>query len=143
MFNRRTLFLLTGAAGLLAGSSLVGCGGGGGSSTLVGINPSNPRQETRVNYGTLVLTLRTRQTFYAVGEPVPFVFTITNTGPETVTYQRLGPLVPPGSEVDVVIARVFSGTEQIWMRTEVTESNFPNPVYVSFAPGQTREYQFS
>ncbi|MES2465224.1 MAG: hypothetical protein V4671_32050, partial [Armatimonadota bacterium] len=119
---------------------LSGCGGS--SSTAITNNPNpNPPQVTRGQYGPLQFTLSTTKTVFAVGETVPFVFTITNTGSETVSGfagDRFG-----RESGDLIGADILRDGARIWTKDGLTLGGTGSLSRVSFNPGESRRFEFS
>ena len=129
--NRRTLLL--GAAGTISGfmvsGLLAGCGGGDG---ITGGNLNSPLV-TRGQYGALQFTLSTTKSVFSVGEEVPFVFTITNTGSQPALFGDAGP---------PYTARIARGDTLIWDRYYGYGFG-AGFMMATLAPGESRRYDFS
>ena len=129
--NRRALLL--GVAGTMSGfmvsGLLAGCGGGGGSTAA----DPNPPLMTRGQYGALQFILSTTRSTFAVGEKVPFVFTITNTGSEPIVF---------GDAAPMYTAHIAQGNTLVWDRYYGYGfgAGYRD---ATLAPGESRRHEFS
>jgi hypothetical protein len=149
-------FVSLGPAAALCLTALGVLSGCGGSSTAIGNNPdpANPPQVTRGQYGPIQFTLSTTKSVFAVGETVPFVFTVTNTSSESlIGFVQDRPRREIGDFIEAEISQTREQSQRqiietpvfvrIWTKDGLSYGGSGAIHTVSFNPGESRRFEFS